>query len=412
MQKIRGLLNVKNLFPWEQTLWDTFSSPASSGENVSATNALTVGAIYACVNIKANAIAKLPLQVFRNSSNGRERDTKHQVSYLLETRPNPHMTPFVFKHTVTVHRNLWGNAYIRMTFDSFGNVTRLDLLDPAKVQTLQDLTGRVYYQYTDNKKVIVYDPDELIVLPYLSTDGLAGKSPIAIARETAGTMISAQKFLGSFYKNGTTTRGVLKVPTQLDKPAKDKVRQSWSEANSGSDNAHRIAVLDGGIEYQNLTMPLQDAEFIASQKFNIAEIARIFNVPLHKLNELDRATFSNIEQQSMEFVQDCIQPEIVAWEEEFNYKLFTTNEQKHLYVKFNLTSALRGDSASRATYYKEMLAMGAMTINQVRELEEQNAMDNGDRPLVSLNYTFLDTLEAYQAAKSGWKGGENSGKEE
>ena len=408
IQKMRDFLVKNSLTTWEQTLYDAFSTPTLSGETITTRNALTIGAVYACVNIKANAVAKLPLQVFKKGSRGRERETVHQVSYLLETRPNPYMTPFVFKHTVTVHRNLWGNAYIQMVFDQSGVVKALNPLDPAKVSAVEDLNGKIWYSYTSDKGTVLYEPSEIIVLPYLSTDGITGKSPIAIARETAGTMKSAQKFLGSFYKNGTATRGILKTPTPLEKAARDRLRAAWQESNSGIDNAHSIAILDGGLEYQNMTMPLQDAEFIATQKFNVAEIARIFNVPLHKLNEMDRATFSNIEHQSMEFIEDCIQPELTAWEEELNYKLFTTKEQKRYYVKFNLNGAMRGDSQSRATYYKEMIAMGAMTIDEVRALEERDAIDNGDRPLVSLNYTFLDKLEEYQMAKAGMKGGESN----
>lgn len=397
----RNLLNTVQT--WEQPLIDTFSMPTMSGESITSQNALTIGAVYACVNIKANAIAKLPLQAFKKTKSGRDREHSHQVAYLLEKRPNPYQTPFVFKHTLTVHRNLWGRAYILMKMKGI-TPNELYLLDPAKVTEAEDSKGDKWFIFRDKDTEEKYHHSEIIYLPY----GPGGKSPIEIARETAGTMKAAQKFLGSFYANGTTTRGFLKVPTQINKEAKNKLRTAWTEQNSGMNNANSVAILDGGMEWVNMSMPLQDAEFIASQKFNIAEIARIFNVPLHMLNEMDRATFSNIEHQSMEFIMNTIQPECTSIEEEMNYKLFTTNEQKRLYVKFNMTSALRGDSSSRAQFYKEMLAMGALNINEVRDLEERDAIELGEKHLVSLNYTTLDNLEEYQRAKAGLKGGENS----
>jgi len=401
----RNFFNEEIAQTWEQPLFDAFVTPTSSGENITTNNALTVGAIYASINIKANAIAKLPLQVFkRNRNEGREREKNHRVYYLLETRPNPFQTPFVFKHTITVHRNLWGKAYIRMIFDNRGNVIELRLLEPSKVREAEDTKGDRWFVYTNKGKQEKHHHTEIIYLPY----GPGGKSPIEIARETAGTMKAAQKFSASFYANGTTTKGILKVPGLLDKPAKDKVRKHWQEVNAGQDNANKIAVLDAGMEFQSISMPLKDAEFIASQKFNIAEIARIFNVPLHMLNELDRSTFSNIEHQSMEFILNTIQPECTSIEEEMNYKLFTTNEQKRYYVKFNLNSALRGDSKSRAEYYELMVRSGLMKPNEARALEEMDEIENGHRNLISLNYTFLDTLEEYQRAKSGLGGGENN----
>ncbi|WP_274854019.1 phage portal protein [Bacillus methanolicus] len=398
----KSLLN--SVQTWEQPLFDAFVTPTMSGETITNDNALTIGAVYACVNIKANAIAKLPLQVFKKTKSGRERENTHQVAYLLEKRPNPYMTPFVFKHTITVHRNLWGKAYIRMVMKG-GNVSELVLLDPSKTIEAEDDKGDKWFIYRDKGKEEKFHHTEIIYLPY----GPGGKSPIEVARETAGTMKAAQKFLGTFYKNGTTTRGIIKVLGQLNGEAKKKLRASWAEVNSGLDNAHSIAVLDSGMEWMDISMPLKDAEFIASQKFNIAEIARIFNVPLHMLNELDRSTFSNIEHQSMEFIQNTIQPELVAWEEEMNYKLFTTNEQKRFYVKFNLTSALRGDSQSRAQYYKEMLSSGVYNINEVRALEEMDAIEGGDKHRVDLNHISIDIADEYQLAKAGAtsKGGEN-----
>lgn len=412
----RNLFNEtsSDLQTWEQPLADAFGIPSSSGIIISAENSLMVGTIYACVNLKANTIAKLPLQVFKKNKNSRERATLHQVSYLLEKRPNPYQTPFVFKHTVTVHRNLWGKAYIRMAFNNRGEVIGLYLLEPSRTQIVADSDNKLWFLYSDSKgNFKKYDHSEIIYLPYLSTDGINGKSPITIARETAGTMKAAQRLMGSIYESGTMSTSVLKTSEKISPEAKKVLRNSWQEANAGLDNAGKVAILDGGFEYESIPMSLQDAEFVASQKFNIAEIARIFNVPLHMLNELDRSTNNNIEHQSMEFIHNTIQPELVAWEEEMNYKLFTTNEQKKYYVKFNLNSAMRGDSNSRATFYEKMLDRGAFSINKVLELEDMDGIGElGDIHRVDLNHVSIEIADEYQLAKSGaLKGGDRKNEE-
>jgi HK97 family phage portal protein len=393
----RGYVRLTGTYDWQTPV------VSSSGEVVTAHNALNLAAIYSCVNVKANAIAKLPLGVFQKTDNGRVKVVNHPVQRLLETRPNPYMTPFLFKHTMEVHRNLYGVAYIKQEFDKYGRPVALYLMYPPYVTVAEDLDGKKFYIETlpGVENTTVYDETEILRLPYLTIDGFEPKSPITVARETIGTLKQQQKFLGSFYSNGTLTRGILRIPSQLNKDAKEKVRQAWQEANSGTDNASKIAILDSGIEFQNITIPLQDAEFIASQKFGIEEIARIFNVPLHMINSLENATFSNIEQQSLDFFVNTIAPELVAMEEEMNFKLFTTLEADGgYYVKFNMASALRGDSTARANYYKTMVEMGVYSINEVRELEEKDRIDNGDNHFISLNFTTLNNLENYQNGKN------------
>jgi len=262
-----------------------------------------------------------------------------------------------------------------MESDRKGNIVALWLLHPDVTQPYKDIeTGLYTYITTLNNKTMRLHESEIIKLPYLSLDGVRGKSPIQVARETLGIMRASNKFIGGFYKNGTSTKGIISTPTQLQAPAKDALRSEWQKANSGVNNAGSVAIVDAGMEYQNISMPLSDAEFIATGKFNVAEIAKIFNVPLHKLAELDRATFSNIESQSMDFIQDCIAPSLVSWEEEFSYKLFSTPKDKNYYIKFDLDSAMRGDSTARSNFYEKMTGIGAFNINEVREKEDMDSI--------------------------------------
>jgi len=411
------LLNVKNmdtsgLTDPAQWLIDLLGggTTTSSGEAVTAVSSLEIATVYACVNIKSNAIAKLPMQVFKTTPTGRERDKAHQVSKLLEIRPNQFTTPFTFKHTISVHQNLWGNAYVYMEPDRRGNIIALWLLHPDVTQPYRDIeTGLYTYITTLNNRTMRLQESEIIKLPYLSLDGVRGKSPIQVARETLGVMMASNKFIGGFYKNGTATKGIITTPAAIGSPAKDALRAEWQKANGGVNNAGGVAVIDAGMEYQSISMPLADAEFIATGKFNVAEIAKIFNVPLHKLAELDRATFSNIESQSMDFISDCIQPALVSWEEEFTFKLFSTPKDKDHYIKFNLDSALRGDSASRATYYREMTGIGAYSVNEVRELEDMEDIGtDGDQHRVDLNHINISLADQYQLEKAKTPGKEVS----
>jgi HK97 family phage portal protein len=399
--------DLVNPTPW---FTKTFGFASASGENVTVDSSLQVPTVYACVNILANSVAKLPFQTFRKTKQGRERDSSHAVAKLLEERPNPYQNPFRFKHLIETHRNTWGNAYINIAWGTDGRPKELWLLNPSITEPKIDLkTNLLWYVTTlpDGKQTKIAESD-IIHLTTLSTDGLKGKAPIQIAREAIGSSQASQKFKGKFFANGTAAAGILKVPGQLNKDAKNKVREEWETMYTGINNAQRIAILDAGLEFQSIGMPLKDAQFIEGMRFDKAEIANIFNIPLHMVNELERATHSNIEQQALDFIQNTLSPILIQYEQEFAYKCFSFPEQKRYYLKFNLTSLLRGDSQARAEFYKKMIEMGAMSINEVRALEEQDAIEHGDKHFVSLNFTTLDLIEDYQKAKSGAssKGGE------
>lgn len=372
-----------------------------SGETVTSVSSLNIPTIYSCINVKSNAIAKLPMQVFKTTQIGRERDKLHQVAYLLETRPNEFTTPFNFKHAMAVHQNLWGTAYVYIESDRKG-VKALWLLPPDGTTAYLDVaTGLYTYITTFRLQTMRLQESEVIKLPYLSINGVKGKSPISVARETLGIMQASSKFIGGFYKNGTSTKGIITTPTALSPELKDVVRSEWQKANGGTDNAGGVAVVDAGMTYASISMPLADAEFIATNKFNVGEICKIFSVPPHMVGELDRATFSNIEQQSMEFISNCIQPSLVSWEEEFSYKLFATAKDKAHYIKFDMDNALRGDSVSRATYYEKMTGIGAFSINDVLEKEDMDSIGvEGDAHRVDLNHVSAALVDEYQMNKS------------
>lgn len=385
-------------------------STTYSGERVTGDTALLNSNVYTCASILGGDIGKLPIQIFTRKGNRIERDRNHSVTSLLGIRPNPYMSAYTFKELLQVHVMLWGNAYALIDWGWNGRPEALWPLNPSVTEVTTDPnTGEVWYTTTlpngEQRKIPWFD---VLHLKAISKTGLKGISPISVIREKIGIQQASDKFIGAFYANGTTSRGILKVPDILQPEAKDRTREEWQKLNTGLNNAHKVAILDGGLDYQSLGMPLKDAEFIETQKFGIGEIAKIYKIPPHKLGQLDRATFSNIEHQSIEYVKNTLQPIITNWEQEIDYKLFTSKERKQYYSKFNVESELRGDSQSRAQYYKDMVSISAITFNEVREKENQNGYGEiGDRPIIPLNMTWLDQLSELQKTKSS-KGGKQA----
>lgn len=385
-----------------------FGHEASSGERVTVNSALGVPTVFRCINIRANAIAMLPFQTFKRTNKGRERDRNHAVAKLLERQPNPYQGPFKFKHLAETHRNLWGNAYINIEWGVDGKPKALWLLNPSVTEPYLDIdTNFLWYLTTlPNGEQVKIPYHDIIHLTTLSTDGLKGKTPIQIARESIGSSQAAQKFKGKFFKHGAVNSGFLKIPGMLNKEAKEKIRDEWEKANTGIDNAQRVAILDAGLEFQSLSMPLKDAQFIEAMRFDRAEIANIYDIPLHMVNELDRATYSNIEQENLSFLQNTINPSLVQYQEEFANKLFTEREHSKYYINVNLDMILRADTKTRGEFYKIMLDKGVYSINEVRELEERNAIEGGDTHRVDLNHVNIEIADEYQLARAGFKGGE------
>ncbi|MEC3756593.1 phage portal protein [Bacillus halotolerans] len=381
-------------------------SKTASGERVSEATALVHPDVFSCVNVLSDDIAKLSIHTFQKVNGNIESGMHHPIASLLYLKPNQYMTAFTWKKLMMTHVCTWGNGYSYLKPDKNGFITDLLPLNPAHTHPYVDPnTGILWYESIINSKRVELYADEVLHFKGMTEDGINGKSPIGVIREQVGAQSAATKFNAKLYKNDATPRGILKVPTLLEEGAKDRARREWDRVNAG----RNIAIIDAGLDYQSISMPLQEAQFVESMKFNKAQIASIFKVPLHKINELDRATFSNIEHQSIEYVKNTLQPWLVSFEQEFITKLFTDDDiKKGYYTKFNVNSELRGDAKSRAEYYEIMERISGLNINEIRALEERNAIENGDRHLVSLNYTFLDTLEQYQMSKAkSVKGGEN-----
>ena len=371
----------------------------TSGKTVNERTALQTTAVYACVRILSETIASLPLHVYRYTEGGKTKDTEHALYTLLHDEPNPDMTSFVFRETLMSHLLIWGNAYSQILRDRSGQVIGLYPLLPDQMRVHRSEKGKLFYVYNryeeDNpnfqeKGSIVLSQEEVLHIPGLGFDGLIGYSPIALAKNAVGMTLACEEYGASFFGNGANPGGVLEHPGILKDPA--KVRDSWHAVYLGTRNAHKVAVLEEGMSYKQIGIPPEEAQFLETRKFQINEIARLFRIPPHMVGDLEKSSFSNIEQQSLEFVKYTLDPWVVRFEQALKKSLLLPEEKKTHFIKFNVDGLLRGDYQSRMNGYAIGRQNGWLSTNDIRELEELNPIppeEGGDLYLINGNMTKL-----------------------
>ena len=381
-----------------------FMGGSTSGKSVTERSAMQMTAVYACVRILAEAIAELPLHLYRyTDAGGKEKAIDHPLYLLLHDEPNPEMSSFVFRETLMTHLLLWGNAYAQIIRNGKGEVVALYPLMPNKMTVDRDEKGQLYYSYQrsndeaipDSGKVIL-KPSDVLHIPGLGFDGLVGYSPIAMAKNAIGMAIACEEYGAKFFANGAAPSGVLEHPGTIKDPS--KVREAWQSQFGGSGNSGKVAVLEEGMKYTPISISPEQAQFLETRKFQINEIARIFRVPPHMVGDLEKSSFSNIEQQSLEFVKYTLDPWVIRWEQSLSRALFSPDEKKNYFFKFNVEGLLRGDYASRMTGYATARQNGWMSANDIRELENLDripAEEGGDLYLINGNMLPLCNAGAF-----------------
>ena len=376
-----------------------FFGSTTSGKTVNEKTAMQTTAVYACVRILAETIASLPLHTYRLTDNGKEKATDHDLYYLLHSEPNPEMTSFVFRETLMGHLLLWGNAYVQIIRDGRGKVIALYPLIPDKMTVARSEKGEIYYVYNKEGKDYILTKDEVLHIPGLGFDGLIGYSPIAMAKNAIGMAIATEEYGAKFFSNGANPGGVLEHPGIVKDP--QRIRESWNSVYQGTGNAHKVAVLEEGMKFQTIGIPPDQAQFLETRKYQTEEICRIFRVPPHLVGDLERATFSNIEHQSISFVVNTIRPWLVRVEQSINKSLFTESEKREYFVSFVVEGLLRGDYASRMQGYAVGIQNGFMSPNDVRELENMNRIEHGDIYAMNGNMLKLEDVGAYIKKNTG-----------
>lgn len=379
----------------------TIGAPSTAGIKVTPQNALQFSAVFACVRIIAETIGPLSWHVFEKNGTERLERRDHPIDFLIHDEPNHEITANIFKEILIAHGNTWGNGYAEIERNLSGKPIALWPIEPHRVTVKRNENGQIYYEiYQDDGTNYRLNPENVFHLRGLGYEGIVGYSPIRLAQESIGLGIAMEQFGSSFFGNGAHLSGVLEVPGKLDEPAYKRLRESWNEMYRGTQNANKTGILEQGTKFSKISVPPEEAQFITSRQFQITEIARWFRVPPHKLAELSRATFSNIEQMAKEFVDDCIIPWVSRLEVEGNRKLLTREERVGgLYTKINLRGLLRGDAQSRSAFYQTLMDRGVYSINEVRALEDENPVTGGDIRMVPLNMVSLD--QANQNGNTG-----------
>ena len=408
--------------PKDSTAGSSFSflfGGTAAGKPVKEQTSMQVTAVYCCVRILSEAVASLPLHLYRYSSEGsKEKAVDHPLYFLLHNEPNPEMTSFAYRETMMTHLLLYGNCYSQIIRNGKGEVVALYPLMPNRMRVDRDLKGQLYYEYqtgqdearTMKGTIVRLQPKDVLHIPGLGFDGLVGYSPIAMAKNAVGMAIACEEYGAKFFANGATPGGILEHPGVVKDP--EKVRESWMSAFGGSANSNKVAVLEEGMKYTPISISPEEAQFLETRKFQIDEIARIFRIPPHMIGDLEKSSFNNIEQQSLEFVKYTLDPWVCRWEQSMQRSLLNQEEKKDYFFKFNVDGLLRGDYQSRMQGYAVGRQNGWMSANDIRSLENLDLIpdeEGGNLYLVNGNMTKLSETISYSGEQDS--GSEDTGEE-
>lgn len=376
----RNITSLEGPFPLTSTrLLEYFGGPSAiSGAKVNHETVMGIPAAYACNRIVAEAIAMLPLFVFeRVEPRGRRQAIEHTVYGLLHREPNPWMTSFQWRETMQGHLGFRGNAFSEIEYGRDGRPKALWPLNPTKMQRPKvSQGGTLIYPYILSDGTGVELPQSRVLhIRGLSDDGLWGYAPITVFREAFGVALAEREYESRFFGQGAQPGGVLQAKTKLTKDAQERLATSWKSAHEGLSMAHRVAVLEEGIEWKSIGMSNEDAQFVESRNFSIAEMARIWNVKRHKIQDLTESSYNNIEQETISHVTDTVQPWVERWEQQLGKDLFLDSEKAMLYPKFMLQGLLRGDMTARKGYYESAFDRATLSPNDWRELEDMELIN-------------------------------------
>lgn len=379
---------------WNPQLWNLAGSQSLSGENVSESTALTYSAVYNAISLISGTIGALPLHLMQRKGD-KKRLADDRVMYrVLHDEWNPYMTAMAGRECLMAHVLAWGNGYAEKVVNGYGELVELWPITPDRVRPeMKD--GSLVYRIKVDSQDIIMPREKILHVPGLGFDGFTGYSVIAVmARKSIGLGMALETFGAQYFGQGTHPGVIVTHPGKLGTEGHKNLKDALMESYSGLGNAHRLMLLEDDMKISNIGIPPNDSQFLESRQFQIPEIARWFNLPPHKLKDLTKSSFSNIEQEQISFVVDSILPWLVRLEQNFNAQLLTPSDKAlsgrgRLYYKHIIEGLLRGDSASRATFYREMFAVGAMSVNEIREKEDMDPIDGGDIHLVPLNYQNL-----------------------
>lgn len=391
----------------ERRSFDAAFLGAIRGGAVSPGTAEQMAMVFACVRVLAESVAMLPLVLYERTGDGRQRAISHPLYTLLHDLPNPEMTSVELRMAMMRHLALYGNAYAQKIRAGSGRMIELWPLRPDRMEVRRAPDGALVYEYTleDGKKQY-FRQDDVMHVRGMSSDGVSGLSPIEVARREFEASNARTAYAAAFYENGARPGGVLKHPGRLSDAAYGRIRAAWENRHQGPANANRIAILEEGMDFSDVGIPQSDQQFIEQEKMSASRIAAIFRVPAHMVNDLERATFSNIEEMGQEFVDYTLTPWFTVWEQAISRDLLKPNERARYYAKHVAQALLRGNAASRSQFYANGLQWGYFSINDVRALEDLNPVADGDTYFVPMNMVPLE--QAVTGARGEGRGADGA----
>lgn len=363
---------------------------SDSGISVTPESAARFGSVFKCVRVRAESVGQLPCHLYERVGKNKDKAEGHPLYTLLHDAPNEATTSQEFWEYVSACLDLRGNAYIFINRVN-GRIGELLALDPSWVEVKLTKAREVFYLVRmptgegESSEPIRYGAESILHIKLMSLNGVTGASVIAQARETLALGMALEKHGAKFFKNGAQPGGVLETDQKLDDDVYDELEKSWAEVHTGLDNAHRTAILEQGLKFKSIGMSLADAQWLDGRKFSRSDIAGLFRVPPHLIGDLERATFSNIEHQGLDFVIHGLMPLLTRCEQRIKLQLIAKAERARFFVKFNVGGLVRGDMEARANFYTAMLQNGALSPNEIRDLEDMNPRDGGDIYLTPMN---------------------------
>lgn len=381
------------------------SLASDAGAQVTPETAQQVSAFYCGQTIIGNVVATTPIHVYRRRPDeGRDEARDHPAWRLLQRQPNPEMTPYRFRRYLQRSVLLWGNGYAEIERDGAGRPVALWPIPPSRVKVGRSLdTGELLYEITNDPGVastlrvpakIYLAPEDVFHVRHDPPDGVVGVSLVYLMAETLGITLAAEHYGARFFANNAQPSLLLKHPAQLKPDAAQRLRESWRKVYGG-DSVGGVAVVEEGMEVERLSMPHQEAQFLETRSFQVVDIARFMNLPPHKLKDLSRATFSNIEEQSIEAVMDCYLPWFAEWEQECDAKLLAESERDTMYCEYVTTALMRGNIAGRYEAYAKARNNGWLSADEIRALENLNPLPDG----LGKTYLVASTMLAAEQVK-------------
>lgn len=354
-------------------------SPTASGAHVTPSKALQLSVVYACVRLLSFSAAGLPFNLYRRKGDDSEAAVDHPLYELLHALPNEEMTSVDHRTMLMASLLLQGNAYHEFARDNRGVVRELWPLHPERMLVDRSKkTGKLIFEYHDTGGARQIRNDRMWRVSGFTTNGIIGLSPIGLARESIGLGLSAEQYGATLFANGGQPAGFISFGADIKPEVRKDAQGAWNDEHRNRESWHKVPFLQGGAQWQSISLNAEDSQFLETRKYQRSELCGFYGVPPHMVGDLDKATFSNIEHQSIQFVVYSLMPWLVRIEQSVYRDLLTPQERRDYYVRHKVEGLLRGDSKARGEFYRSLFNMGALTPNQIRLLEEMNSMEGGD----------------------------------